>query len=428
MRYLYGDSTPFPLAENFLATLCAATDACVALLRADERAADGRRAVREAELRATQELTRIDGLARRADEAFAAAPTGPSTPTDAAAARIREMARAAVDDARTEVLRWRAIAVAEAANAPTQAAVLPALASFLTRHQLPETAWSLRWIAAGTSSQVELYARAPLGIEATFDAALPEDHLWARPVPVRLVDCDAVLVVVQKPWLGKPRPAPLRLEPLFVSALTHVPDRAAMTLSTSPRGPSAGLELVLRDPGGNPPTATLLGRDGRPAGAPQPLSPADAATAQRLWARLEGTACDMVCHRKRLAAASLRGVPVAEIVHPEVLAEVLIESLAPHVREVARRTATPGELSLKRTLGDGRREELFVAYEQALAGVEQLSERHRALFDAYALGRRYEPPRIVPPVPRAAAVRRMPPPVPQSPPQLRVLRGGAAPA
>src|SRR5690348_8957529 len=36
MPYLYGDTTPFPLEENFIDTLGAVTDACVALLKVDE--------------------------------------------------------------------------------------------------------------------------------------------------------------------------------------------------------------------------------------------------------------------------------------------------------------------------------------------------------------------------------------------------------
>ena len=422
MRYLFGDSTPFPLAENFLVSVCAATEACVALLRADERAADGRRLVREAEQRATHELAKLEALGRRVEQAFAITPSSSAamTASEAATTRIHELSLEAIEHARADVMRWRDGEVAAAAKAAPLSHVLPALGAFLSKHQLPETAWSLRWVACGNVAQAEVYARAAGGLEAVLGVAIPKDHLWSRPVPVSLLEREAVLHVTKKPLIGKSRKEPQRLDRLFVTAVTHLPDHASMTLSKSSRSASAGLEIVLRSPDTEQPTVTRIGADGKPLAAAEVLSPAEAAVAKRLWARLEATVCDLICHRKQLKVASLAGVPVQEIVHPEVVAQVILDSMAPLVREVARRTSTAGELALKRLVGEGRREELFVSFDMLLAGTSELAEHHRALFDVYQL----TSPRL--PVGGGAVVHRLPPPpVPRPPPQLRVIAGGA---
>jgi hypothetical protein len=110
-----------------------------------------------------------------------------------------------------------------------------------------------------------------------------------------------------------------------------------------------------------------------------------------------------------VTAATLRSVPVHEIVHPEVIAEVIIDSVAPLVREMARRSSTEGELGLKRYLGDGRREELFMRYEELLAGTDALLPRHRLMFEAYGLsesrshGATIVP--LLPPMPRLPQLR-----------------------
>ena len=70
-NYLYGDSTAFPLDENFLETARAAAGTSVALLRADEIAEEERRLVAEAEQRTMVELIHLGKFARRVEDIYA---------------------------------------------------------------------------------------------------------------------------------------------------------------------------------------------------------------------------------------------------------------------------------------------------------------------------------------------------------------------
>src|SRR5262249_34513709 len=156
---------------------------------------------------------------------------------------------------------------------------------------------------------------------------------------------------------------PERLDKLFITAVSHTPERASMTLRKSAKDPSEGIEIVMRTDTSSDAYAMRIGKDGSSKGLPETLSAADAAAAGRLWARITGTVGELVIHRRHLTAASLGGVAVGEIVHPSAIAEALIDAISPIVRQIATRTATPRELALKRFLGDGRREELFISYD-----------------------------------------------------------------
>jgi hypothetical protein len=68
-----------------------------------------------------------------------------------------------------------------------------------------------------------------------------------------------------------------------------------------------------------------------------------------------------------------------------VIAAAIVRALAPHVREIAARTTTPRELALKRELGDGCREELFITYDTVLERCRDLSAVHQEVFDMYGL-------------------------------------------
>jgi len=427
MRYIYGDSTPFPLAENFLVTLCAATEACVAILRADEIADEGTRQVRDVETKVTKELAQLSVLARKVEEHFGAETTiaASAAPTELATARICELAWSTVKQARAEILQMRDAAVVAANRSAPHALVLPALSAFLTEHQLPETSWSIRWRAGlgAAACRAETYGRAPCGIEATFEVDIPATHIWSRPLRVALLEKEITIRLTRKPWLRKPRPCPERLDKLFVTSIVHTPERAAMTLQRSAKEPSEGVEIVLRSEGSSEVTATRLGKNGAPSRAPEQLNPSDVAAVNRLWARIENTISDLVCHRRRLTAATMSGIPVGEIVHPEAVAEVLIQAIAPIVREIAIRTATPRELALKRYLGDGRREELFISYDTVLERITTLTERHQAKFDAFGLRERPAPRAVVRKLPPPAPVRQPPPAPARPPPLLRVVNG-----
>jgi hypothetical protein len=399
MRYLYGDSTPFPLSENFLATLCSATDACVAILRADEQVDEVRRLLAEADAKAEGELAEIADLERVLQRTLGEPGRDfgvQQNHADAAFAKIAEHAWTTTKNAREEAQRDRDAARVQANLLCPHAQVLPALSAFLSAHQLPDTTWGIRW-AAGLSnepSKSEIYARTPFGLSATFEVAIPDGHLFARPVKVSMLAKQSTIKLLRKPILRKARPTPEPLDELFVTAVFLTPERATMSLRKSATKPSTGLELALHEDATV--SVTKVDKKGYPTSQEERLSGDDAASARRIWTRIVSTIGNLLEHRKRAVSATFGGVPVSEVARPASIAEALIANIAPLVREIARRTGTSRELALKRVVADGCREELFISYDTVLERTRGLSPRTQCFFEAFGLVEYAPPmPRIV---------------------------------
>lgn len=408
MRYLYADSTPFPLPQNFLATICAGTDACVAILKAEELLDECNRMVREAEVKSTREVAQLQALAHQLELALgpgavppALPPAGPlpvaadgSEPSNRAPsigestlAKIRDLARTTLEQSRLDSVKTRDGRIALAAQAAPRTHVMPALSAFLSGYELPDTAWGIRWTAGlgGAATRAELQARTPFGLEATFDVAIPAAHVWARSPRASMLGFDASISMIKKPLVGKARPVLLGLGELAVTHVVLTPDRALLRLSRSATKPSDGIEFVFSaDPSGDV-TATRVDKAGYPLQEGERLSLADANAVQKLWSRVTTLLGGLVAFRTRASAIKLGGVSVAEVARPLVVAQAVIRALAPYIREIAARTSVPRELALKRELGDGCREELFIHYETVVERIKVLSPASQAQFDVFGL-------------------------------------------
>ncbi len=390
MKYLFGDSTPFPISENFLETACAATQTAVLLFRADETRVEERRLIGEIDARADEELAHFEGVAGLLQNAYA----GPQDP-------LREQmgvsARTMAVGLHDEILAWQTAATAKALETAALAQVLPAIGAFFEQNQLPGTDWKLAWGTEldGTGKAfAQVHGRAPGDLHVSYDVAIPLEHRFAKPVRISTLERGVGIHVLKKRVLRQPRVELESLDSLFVTELIDLPGESAMTLRRSSKNPSAGLRIVLLDTSVEVHVARI-GADGARTSDPETLSGDDAATLRRLFASIATELRALVLHRKRVRAAYFRGVPVHEIEQPSAIAALVIDAVAPYVREIARRSGGKNELSLKRTLGDGRREELYVSYRAVLEGVDSLGAPQRALFDA--LGLRAPAPRALPP-------------------------------
>lgn len=397
MKYLFGDSTPFPMEENFLETACAASEAAVALLRADEVRVVERRMVAEADERAKAELAHFDAFARRAVETY-------GQPHDELRGHMGRAARAMLGEMREEIAKWREMAFTAALETAALTRVIPTIGRLFEKHQLPGTQWSVAWGARldGTGTTIaQVYAQAPGGLDVSLDVAIPASHAWSKPQRVSVVDHGVSIHLVKKRVLRKARVELEALDALFITEVIDLPGEWAMTLRKSQKKPSAGLRVVFSGEGGQEVQVSRIAEDGARTSEPELMRPDDAGVLRRLFAKVGGALRSLVPHRSKIRAAHFRDVNVTELEQPADIGQLIVESVAPYVREIARRSNGRDELALKRTLGDGRREELFVPYATVLAGVENLEPAHRALFDAYGFGAR-----------APASVRALPAPAP----------------
>ncbi|MFO0618290.1 MAG: hypothetical protein U0414_37195 [Polyangiaceae bacterium] len=390
-RYLFGDSTPFPLDENFLDTGCAAVECAVALLRADEVRVEEKRLVAAVEQRTLQEVGHFEHFEATVRSAYA-------EPVDDLRSQIGLSAQRMTDALRKEIMSFRDAAIAKALETAALSRVMPAIGKFFERHQLPNTKWSIAWgvrLDGRGTTVAQVHARAPGDLDVSMDVAIPVEHAWSKAVRVSSLASGVGIHLIKKRVLRKPRVELETLDALYVTELIDLPGESSMTLRRSSKRTSVGLRIVYA-PDGTVQVARIA-EDGSRSAEPESMGPEDAAVARALFARVAGQLRSLVPHRAKLRAAYFRDVPLHApptesapegrvFEQPAAIARLLIESIAPYIREIARRSNGAGELALKRTLGDGRREELFVSYDTVLAGVAKLAPMHRALFDLFGLG------------------------------------------
>jgi hypothetical protein len=385
--YRFGDGTPFPLLENFIETLVAAVDCCVALYQVEARIEEQHARVRDATRRAADEMHRLDALHGLIETALAPliarGDQAGSRASEQAAAKIFESAAGIIKNSRTGVARKRDTASRETVPRAVLEAVSTALGRFLCRHQLPHTEWQAHWQVTGEhGASAELIAHATRHLELEFRAAFT-DGFWARPIPmVELLDGPLVAEVDA----GKGRPRQLRLDPTLLTEVQVGPGREAMVLRETGKRPGSAYHILMPRPGEAGPLVVALDRRDQSSGQPFYLDPSAAAAVLAAWRALEREMPSLIAGRQELVAARLGGRAVSELEHPAQLAETILLSLAELVREMRMRSRVPGELILKRDLAADRREELFVPRQVLWNKLAVLPPRHRQLFEAIGLG------------------------------------------
>jgi hypothetical protein len=387
--YRFGDGTPFPLRENFIETLVAAVDCCVALYQVEARIEEHHARVREAARRAADELQRLDALNSLLETSLAPllARQGQDQ-TDAraseqAAAKIVESAAGIIRNSRTGVARKRDGISRETVPRAVLEAVPAALGRFLGRHQLPRTEWHAHWRATGEQAgSAELIAQSTRHLELVFNATFA-DGFWARPIPLAELTGGPLIATVEA---GKGRPRQLRLDSTLLTEVQVAPGREAMVLRDTGKRPGSGYHILMPRPGEAGPLVVALDRRDQSRGQPFYLDQVAAADVLAVWRALEREMPSLVAGRQELAAARLGGRAVSELEHPAQLAEAILLSLGSLVREMRVRSRVPGELILKRDLAPDRREELFVPRQVLWNKVAALPPRHRQLFEAIGLG------------------------------------------
>lgn len=410
--YRFGDGTPFPLSENFIETIVAAVDCCVALFQRDAEAEARVERQRLTKRAADDELKRLDALKILIETAVTPLLVKKARPTrasQAAAQKIYDAASQIIRQSRMGVARRRDTVIIDAAPAEVDDAALAALEAFFRAHALPRTEWRLRWSANDGKAVADVGAQATRELDLAFDVAIPPDSEWARPISVSaLLHGMPIQSVIE--LRGKRRT--VNLDTFMVTEVHVAPGRVALVLRESGKKASSGLHVVMPHSSDTAPLVVVLDKQNQAKSHPFCLDEGGSAGIHALWAAIEARIPELLAARSHLVSARLGGTEAADLPGPSVLAETILMALAPLLREMRMRSKVPGELILKRDLGGDRREEMFVPRRVLWARMQGLSSRHRQVFEAVGLsdeatsdfvtrvGRRPAPP-----MPRRAMAR-----------------------
>lgn len=389
MTYLYGDATPFPLEENFIETMCAAIDTCVALYQIDMELADKRRDANDIAAECDSEINRLAALSRAVEAALA--PILPKSEgtyaAQSAAQSISAHASEVVKQMRMSVLRKRD----DALHSPTQLNLGPrmlhALTPFVLRHHLPKTDWYMRWRGARQSGEASLMftSESACGLELGFRADIPAESRWLAPVRVEeLVPSLRLELLHEGGWLKrKPHGSKKAIHRFYITQVETSAEQVWLELRQHPIKPSLGYEIVLQNEA-NPLIYPINAKDERSDALT--VVDEEAQVLFQLWSAIESEIVELMSKRREVISARLRNTDIANLEEPAELAEAMLMSMAPLIREIRVRSRVPGEYVLKRELGDGRREEVFVPRKEVEGKFAGLPEEYQSCFHAVGLG------------------------------------------
>jgi hypothetical protein len=262
--------------------------------------------------------------------------------------------------------------------------MLTALEKLLRKHDLPDTesAIDLELSDAGDRYGGSVLLMTPLDLEALMTLEVPDRHLFAQPLRVGNV-CPRLSVELECTGLlsKKPRGKRIRLDPYFVTRLAFGAERTTLALREKADPDSSGFDLVWPPGSGVAVEVRQVLKEGEPSPVPpQRLMPQDVARVQVFANDLRNAALELCSVRGRLEQASLESRALDTSDAPG-LAQRLIALLTPYVRDMVHRAAARDELALKRDVGGGRREEIYIERSVLAEKIEQLPRSLQRVFD-----------------------------------------------
>jgi hypothetical protein len=402
--YRYGDGTPFPLDENFIETLTAAVETCtnafVPLADLDGRREKAREVRREAE----KEIGRLSDLeATVVGSLLAFAPSDAKKPslTQQVSQKITAGVKTAVAEARRQV--EGRVAATDALAAPKTAAdaVLKALRPFFEERQLPNSKWIMSWDVRGLEPSANAVATGGR-ISASFSLA-PDPY--RAPIRVEQMTDGVVVHMMKRGVFGKAKPAPIDLGKYVVVAFERNIHESIITLKENANKSALGLRFAVTETGA---TWVSITAAGDADGDPNPLDIEDVAPVRMLSEKAHAALKDLI-HRRTLVDLSLGTTPLSDLEEPRIIPLELLAQLTPLARTIREKSRMSGELIMKRDIGDGRREELFVPRATLAAQFARLPHEYRRPFEDMGITNEETSPAIQLPPPRPPAPPRAPP-------------------
>jgi hypothetical protein len=381
MSYLFGDSSPSPFRINFVEFLRLAMGFSVHVLRAERRVLTEQTKRIQLEDDTESDGQKLDDLLVRVTKTIQEGSTDLESRVADHAALIQSKAREVVElgqQALRQALAEDLTEIEENIQRERKSS-FAALERVILAYDLPEAKNTIHV----TLSDVGRYTASmqsvtPYGLSATIELAMPAESAFAHDARVeRIFEGFEIRAPETAGWIRKEsRMVPQKLGRFHIVDLT-IGDESVIKLRSSPEAQAPGYDITLRS---EEPQVHIVktGKDGE-SGAFDP-DPSDLPVLLRLRDKLADEAQAIASKRRTLTSALLDDEPVEHSARMRALVERLVEVVAPMVREIAAHSLSPGELVLRRMIGDDRREEIFVTTHELQGTLEGLSDADRQLF------------------------------------------------
>jgi hypothetical protein len=386
MSYLYGDSTPSTLDINYIEFLRDAVEFCVQVLLGEQRIIQARSKAASLDKTTGTEIARLEQLGAAVAKTIEGLSwgDGDSATTRCAAAILRSSA----DLVRSEIASVQSALAAEVQQQDAQSmrerdATVKALQALLARHDLPYMTFDVHLgVVGGTRYACRALMATPFGLGAVIDLEIPSTSLFSQVVRVeRLVERLEVQAPEMSGWVRKElKLRPQHLEKLHITEVSLLAGSGAFKLRTGPDGSGPGFDVMV-DAEGPRPVRMARVEERDEAGPPFEADEGDVKKLLALYQKLAAALNELTRRGRTVAEATIDGESMRTFANPSLLVERIVGTMAPVVREIAARSHSPGEIVLRRLIGDDRREEIFLSKDELRRKLEPLADGRRALFD-----------------------------------------------
>ncbi len=363
MRYLLGDSSEAGLEFNYLAFLKEVIDCSVVLLEHESTLTSAGDKRRSLEKDAAVVLAALDELSRRTTElAEVVAKEQADNAIGRCAETIVKQTREAVEKESAGVREALAADVArvEKEDLGLRSRGIEIVDKLLKTHELPgaEKTIEVTW----TSTKVTAIARqkTPYGVDATVGLELPAGTDLISDLRVeRLAEHAELSALEVGGWLKKSdKLVPYKIGRYHIVKLVTTGGAAGSTLvrlRSTAETTSGGFDLVMTQKG----DISVENVTGEPV-RELTVDGTNKPTIDAMLKKLDTAARALGEKRTGSVSLSVDGKSFNELPRTGILAERLIGAVAPTVHKIAQHSRSPGELVLRRMLGEDRREEIFV--------------------------------------------------------------------
>jgi hypothetical protein len=390
MRYLYGDSVPFPPQYDFLAALEVFCAQAARVVRLDAETRALRRAAEEASVVRLRSVEELEAFHREAVGALKDGSRESSQPlVRDYVHQLSELAQKVVDDSRRQATttseREHQTARTECDRRRVEAR--DSLEKLLVAVRLPLEETQMRMQLVDGENRLSAVFSYDGGLIAGFTLAAAEADGWGAPRRVGDFAHDVAMPVGVKRSLFKRTVASetITLDDYVVGGFELRDDRCELRLRRKSDAPDSLVFTVRRAE--EKVTAEVHHPDDAEAesGLPAVLDAPSAAAIERLWQLLRTGCASVLTRKKRMVSLTLAGSDVAEHDMGGKVVKLVVASIAPTVSEVARRSPNVHELSLKVENDSGRREEIYLRKAQLVSSLASVAPKERGVFDPLGL-------------------------------------------
>jgi hypothetical protein len=390
MRYLYGDSVPFPPQYDFLAALEVFCAQAARVVRLDAEVKALRKVAEEAALGRGRAVEELDAFHR---EAVAALRDGAR---DTRQMLVREyvhqlsdLAQRIVDEQRRQTVTQndREHQTAKVECDRRRAEARESLEKLLVAVRLPVEETQVKMALEEADNRMSAVFTYDGGLVAGFTLSSAELDAWRGPRRVGDFAQDVTMPVGVKRSLFSRTVASetITLDGWVIGAFELKDDRCELCLRRKADAPDSLVFRVKRVE--DKLTAEVHHPDDAEAesGLPAVLDQSSAVEVERVWQLLRTACGPVLARKKRMVSLVLAGNEVTEHDLGTKVVALVVAAIAPVVSEIARRSPNAHELSLKVENDSGRREELYLRKAQLVSSLSSVAPRERGVFDPLGL-------------------------------------------